>query len=576
VVITGNRNPATPAEPAQRAAPARAAELKAATARRIRRTAAEIDHTHPELEAAGHLRDAAKMLDYGSTDGAKRHLDAAMEMFTPRNLIRHGITDDDGHTTGKQAMHAAHRHRLAVQDVEDLTARNNRAAELAAIRRTALAASSPQSLSGPGPQTGAGPTEPASVMNAPANNGIGKPDGAARGPASPDRRGSKQISGSGVGTIAIRNPPDRTSGSRRVQGAAGLSNVYDLAWVANPSKAQWAVIDAHSGHLPDKGGSDEEKADNHIADARKASQMGMHQAAIGHLARASTLTSDSGKQAHINQLNTAVAKVALGRGQGRAIGLSAETGRLAVTPAPRGRPGGPGLYDVRGMGHTAYYQQIVKALIEKRGMPPGKAYAIARGALRKWAAGGGHVHPEVRAAAAAAEGGELARQARAKSSHSHTSHGHANDGWATLGRLIELAAWDHELRGKDGKWASSGGEAAEAPAGYVSTADMEKRLAQERNQMMANIRQMDRTHASMAVQKALKGARESHAKLATNDKRIETRKAVIKVATAAGATIAGSALAYAEARLGVPTGGAVASAAGPPLVQALVEWVKGL
>jgi hypothetical protein len=109
--------------------------------------------------------------------------------------------------------------------------------------------------------------------------------------------------------------------------------------------------------------------------------------------------------------------------------LSARTAMLERTPAPRGKPGGPGLYDVKGMGHTPYLQQIVKALIEKRGMPPGKAYAIARGAIRKWGRGGGHVHPEVRAAAARAEGGELERQARAKG-----SHGHANDS----GHAIEL------------------------------------------------------------------------------------------------------------------------------------------
>jgi len=99
--------------------------------------------------------------------------------------------------------------------------------------------------------------------------------------------------------------------------------------------------------------------------------------------------------------------------------FSARTAMLESTPAPRGKPGGPGLYHVAGQGHTAYEQQIVKALIEKRGMDPGRAYAIARGAIRKWMRGGGHVHPEVRAAATAAEAGELARQARAKAMHGH-------------------------------------------------------------------------------------------------------------------------------------------------------------
>jgi hypothetical protein len=101
------------------------------------------------------------------------------------------------------------------------------------------------------------------------------------------------------------------------------------------------------------------------------------------------------------------------------IELSARTAMLERTPAPRGKPGGPGLYDVAGMGHTAYEQQIVKALIEKRGMDPHRAYAVARGAIRRWMRGGGHVHPEVRAAATAAEAGELAKQARAKATHGH-------------------------------------------------------------------------------------------------------------------------------------------------------------
>ena len=100
-----------------------------------------------------------------------------------------------------------------------------------------------------------------------------------------------------------------------------------------------------------------------------------------------------------------------------AVELSAKTAMLEATPAPRGKPGGPGLYDVRGMGHTDYVQQIVKALIEKRGMDPHRAYAVARGAIRRWMRGGSGVHPEVRAAAAAAEAGELARQARAKAAH---------------------------------------------------------------------------------------------------------------------------------------------------------------
>lgn len=98
----------------------------------------------------------------------------------------------------------------------------------------------------------------------------------------------------------------------------------------------------------------------------------------------------------------------------RMIDLSAQTPRLAATPSPYGRPGGPGLYGVKGNKHSNYFEQIVKALREKRGMDKGRASAIAWGALRKWSAGGGHVHPEVRAAAAGALAREKTASARAK------------------------------------------------------------------------------------------------------------------------------------------------------------------
>lgn len=99
----------------------------------------------------------------------------------------------------------------------------------------------------------------------------------------------------------------------------------------------------------------------------------------------------------------------------RAVELSAETGRLAVTPAPYGKPGGPGLYGVKGLKHSDYLENIVHALMRK-GMDKGRATAIARGSIRKWMAKS--KHPEVRAAAAGAETQEVAAQARA---HAHAA-----------------------------------------------------------------------------------------------------------------------------------------------------------
>jgi hypothetical protein len=112
----------------------------------------------------------------------------------------------------------------------------------------------------------------------------------------------------------------------------------------------------------------------------------------------------------------------------RLIELSAQTARLAVTPAPYGRPGGPGLYGVKGQKHSDYFEQIVKALRQKRGMSKGRASAIAWGALKRWSGGGGHVRPEVRAAA----GGALVEE--------HTKHGHSHSTtWGDVLSAIEMA-----------------------------------------------------------------------------------------------------------------------------------------
>lgn len=93
---------------------------RAELAGQMRQTAAVLHRDHPGTVAGDHLRDAARVLERGSADGAKRHLDAAIELFT-RNLIRQGIRDHEGHATAKRSMHQVHRHRLQVQDIEDAT-----------------------------------------------------------------------------------------------------------------------------------------------------------------------------------------------------------------------------------------------------------------------------------------------------------------------------------------------------------------------------------------------------------------------------------------------------------------------
>jgi hypothetical protein len=129
-----------------------------------------------------------------------------------------------------------------------------------------------------------------------------------------------------------------------------------------------------------------------------------------------------------------------------AIDLSAQTAALEVTPAPYGKPDGPGLYRVKGLSHSDYYDHIVQAMIRK-GKTKAEASAMAWGILRRWARGGGNVHPEVQAAAAAALAQEAAKAAAA--------HAHANDGPS-----IDLAGMFTEAlhpRAAGGKFGSKGG-----------------------------------------------------------------------------------------------------------------------
>lgn len=109
--------------------------------------------------------------------------------------------------------------------------------------------------------------------------------------------------------------------------------------------------------------------------------------------------------------------------------LSAQTARLASTPAPYGRPGGPGLYGVKGNKHSDYFEHVVQALM-RNGKSKAAASRIAWAALRKWRSKS--KRPEVKAAASGALRQESAAASRAR--------GHANDHnalefvWVGLGR----------------------------------------------------------------------------------------------------------------------------------------------
>lgn len=399
-----------------------AATMRQETAGKVRRLAADVQSSHPTMGAHDHLRDAARALDSGNTEGAGRHLRAAIEQFTPLSLMRHGHLEDEAHMKGKQHMDSANRMLLLVRDAEDTQYKEESARE---AKR---------------------------AMNAPGPVPEGRPDGAARGPAAqgPARR------------LPAKSWPAATSQSA---GPVLTSNPVDLAFwqtEARDRHGEWTgLAGLDLDQVERQHGSE---AAGHLRAADTAARSGRKDEALGHLDRAHQIISQhtiqtlAGMDKHIARatlnsirdnrrrvLNLAsgpqtisdwaqVYELALETAD--AVELSAQTARLASTPRPYGEPGGPGLYHVKGLKHSDYLENIVHALMTKRGFDKGKATAIARGAIRKWMRGGGKVHPEVRAAAAGAEAEEVAAQARA--------HAHAND----AGREILLFNPNHDATGK--------------------------------------------------------------------------------------------------------------------------------
>ena len=370
----------------------------------MRKLATSVQQSHPDMGVHDHLRDAAKQTEKGNEEAAQRHLRAAMFSLTPQSLMRNGQHTDDSHQAARAAMHGIHRHLLLVKDIADVSARNQAVIRKDSGDGAAVPPPRPDPNAGYGP--GANAQKPAvrqppgdQALNAPAKADGGGSDPAVAGPDAPQRPGSKQFT---------------------ARGEAGA--VLDLV---GPGGFQ------HGWKPGGPTAADHDKAARlHTRAAAKAKDPAVK---AMHVRRAKVHTQVARKLRSLSDPGLAYGWDDLGT----LIELSAKTAALEVTPAPRGKPGGPGLYKAKGNMHSPYMQNVVKALIEKRGMDPGKAYAIAWGAMRKWSKGGGKVTPEVRAAAAGGLGLEKAAEARA--------HAHAN----RHGRVIDLdwTAWDAGERG---------------------------------------------------------------------------------------------------------------------------------
>ena len=173
-----------------------------------------------------------------------------------------------------------------------------------------------------------------------------------------------------------------------------------------------------------------------------------------------------------------------------AIELSAQTGRLASEPHPFGKPGGPGLWNVKGMELPPYIQNIARALLRTgRAKDLSQAIAIAKGATNRWGKGGGHVSPEVRAASAKTNASWAAKQA--------TAHAHANDphSWYELTGTAAGAAKDQRIAAGSaggGRFGSGGGAAAGGKAAPAQS------RAQRKAALLAQAKQ-DRAQAKLLL-----------------------------------------------------------------------------
>jgi len=453
--------------------------LRKATSASMRKLAADLESRHADLGAHIHVRDAANALDRNEPEAATRHLTAAIGNMTPQSLMRHGLLTDEHHDAAKRSMDAIHRHLLLVKDVQDMQAHNNTLPRQGEFEDDNLDEK---------PSAGDFTDK---AMNAPDKTPTGGPDPSVAGPKSVTKwEVTKQVATSNSGDLttaidlAHHFDPMQPRGKdgKWVNAGMGVASAFETVGAHDPS----AMV-AVGGGRRNWGNEASQMPDqlerlNHPEAARRsrlitparvlAAQMdqtrmengqkplhpelaeiwpniyGPH----GYTAKPGTLSvpkaprvvKDKYSATGIDSSGMTKTKIGVRaglakKGQGllygtplsnyptTAVNLSAQTARLAVTPSPRGKPGGPGLYNVKGNEHSPYLQNIVKALI-RNGHPPGQAYAIARGSIRRWARGGGKVHPEVRAAAGAAEAQEDTAQARA----------HAHSSTPAMRRLIDL------------------------------------------------------------------------------------------------------------------------------------------
>lgn len=197
---------------------------------------------------------------------------------------------------------------------------------------------------------------------------------------------------------------------------------------------------------------------------------------------------------------------------------TAETPIVSTVHHPFGSPSGPGLFHVKGLQLPAYIQNVAHAF-RRKGLSESEAISRAVGVVRDWAEGkapnGGHVHPDVQAAAAKAIAEWEAAKAAAHASRFNQFHLGAGPGGGEFTTAAGAGKSSGSSKTSGGKQPASHGPAPKGTAGKTRAQHKAHLLEQAHDDrtrahaLQAQLKQLEHQHAQN-VAAAKKSAAAAH------------------------------------------------------------------
>jgi hypothetical protein len=284
--------------------------MRKAASMSMRKLAEGMKQQHPDMGTHQHIRDAAAALDRNQPQAAVRHLNAAIGNMTPQSLRRHGLLTDDQHDAAKQSMDAINRHLLLVKDIQDTQEQN---AQLPHAEPPSAAQGTDDLTDRPAARQPGGDR----ALNAPGRTNLGHIDINVTKPQEITRpKSAAQIAASNSGDLTTAIELDWQTWDAEHGSTQGLEEHEKASATASRTARRDAMARSMAGH--DRGGNDEERAANHIADAKRSAQMGQHMQAMQHLARATQLSGRPDVYAQASKLSKSVKQMAVNRGNSQA------------------------------------------------------------------------------------------------------------------------------------------------------------------------------------------------------------------------------------------------------------------